>query len=87
MELSGMNKLKKGDRVVVLRIDSKEIEYHGSYAGASGPFKFILPDDDNLLDPVEVDTDRVLPEKGRRLTGRPVPPTAPGRPAGTGQAG
>ena len=66
MELSRMNNFKKGDRVVVLRIDSKEIEYHGSYAGESGPFKFVLPDDDNLLDPVEVDTDRVYPEKGRR---------------------
>ncbi|MGH3229863.1 MAG: hypothetical protein ACRDOA_15030, partial [Streptosporangiaceae bacterium] len=56
-------------RVVVLQLDSKEIEYHGSYAGKSGPIKFVLPDDDDLLGPVEVSTDRVFPEKGRRAPG------------------
>lgn len=61
-----MNDFKNGDRVVVLRLDSKEIEYHGSYAGESGPIKFVLPDDDDLFGPVEVTADRVFPEKGRR---------------------
>ena len=61
-----MNDFKKGDRVVVLRPDSKEIEYHGSYAGESGLIKFVLPDDDDLFGPVEVTADRVFPEKGRR---------------------
>lgn len=61
-----MNDFKKGDRVVVLRLDSKEIEYHGNYEGESGPIKFVLPDDDDLFGPVEVTADRVFPEKGRR---------------------
>jgi hypothetical protein len=52
--------------VVVLRLDSKEIEYHGSYAGESGFIKFVLPDDDDLFGPVEVTADRVFPEAGRR---------------------
>jgi hypothetical protein len=61
-----MNDFKKGDRVVVLRLGSKEIEYHGSYAGGSGPIEFVLPDDDNLFGPVEVSADRVFPEEGPR---------------------
>lgn len=66
MELSGMSNLKNGDRVVVLQLDSKDIEYRGSYAGESGSIMFVLPDDDDLLGPVEVGAERVLPEKGQR---------------------
>ncbi len=63
-----MSDFKTGDRVVVLRLDSDEIECHGCYAGESGPIMFVLPDDDgdDLPDPVEVGADRVFPEKGRR---------------------
>lgn len=61
-----MADFRKGDRVVVLRINSDEVECHGCYAGESGPLVFVLPDDDDLPDPVEVGADRVLPEKGRR---------------------
>jgi hypothetical protein len=64
--LSGMSDFKRGDRVVVLRLDSDEIECHGCYAGQTGPIMFVLPDDDDLPDPVEVGADRVLPEKSRR---------------------
>jgi hypothetical protein len=66
MELSGMGNFKKGDRVVVLRLDSHEIECHGSYAGECSPMMFVLPDDDELPDPVEVGADRVFSEKGQR---------------------
>jgi len=62
-----MSDFNKGDRVVVLRLDSDEIECHGSYAGEWGPIMFVLPDDDDLPDPVEIGADRVLPEKGRRV--------------------
>lgn len=61
-----MSDFKTGDRVVVLRLDSDEIECHGSYWGESGPIVFVLPDDDDLPDPVEIGADRVLPEKGQR---------------------
>jgi hypothetical protein len=61
-----MGELKHGDRVVVLRCDSKVVEYHGRFAGATGPIAFVMPDDDDLLDPVEVGIDRVLREEGRR---------------------
>jgi len=61
--LSGMSDFKKGDRVVVVRLDSDEIECHGCYEGESGPIMFVLPDDDDLPDPVEVGADRVFPEK------------------------
>ena len=58
-----MSYFKTGDRVVVLRLGSDEIECHGSYVGECGPIAFVLPDDDDLPDPVEVGADRVLPEK------------------------
>jgi hypothetical protein len=61
-----MSDFRKGDRVVVLRLDSDEIECHGCYQGASGPIMFVLPDDDDLPDPVEVGADRVFLEKGHR---------------------
>jgi hypothetical protein len=66
MELSEMSDFKKGDRVVVLRLHSDEIECHGGYAGESGPIMWVLPDDDDLPDPIEVGADRVFPEKGQR---------------------
>jgi hypothetical protein len=66
MELSGMSDFTKGDRVVVLRLGSDEIECHGRYAGESGHIMSILVDDDELPDPIEVGADRVLPEKGQR---------------------
>ena len=70
MELNGMTDFKEGDRVVVLRLNSDEIECHGSYAGERAPIMFVLPDDDDLPDPIEVGADRVFPEKGQRsLTG------------------
>jgi hypothetical protein len=61
-----MADFRKGDRVVVLRLNSDEIECHGCYTGESGPLMFVLPDDDDLPDPVEVGADRVLPEEGYR---------------------
>jgi hypothetical protein len=61
-----MSDFKTGDRVVVLRLDSDEIECHGCYQGEAGPIMFVLPDDDDLLEPVEVGADRVLPEKSHR---------------------
>jgi hypothetical protein len=61
-----MSDFRQGDRVVVMRLDSDEIECHGSYAGESGPMLFVLPDDDDLPDPVAVGADRVRPEKRRR---------------------
>jgi hypothetical protein len=61
-----MSDFKKGDRVVVLRLDSDEIECRGCYEGASGPIMFVLPDDDDLPDPVEVGADRVFPERSHR---------------------
>jgi hypothetical protein len=64
--VSGMSDFKRGDRVVVLRLDSDEIECHGRYTGETGPIMFVLPDDDDLPDPVEVGADRVFPEKNRR---------------------
>jgi hypothetical protein len=69
MELGGMSDFREGDRVVVVRLDSDEIECHGCYAGESGPIVFVLIDDDELPEPVEVAADRVFPEEGyRRLT-------------------
>jgi hypothetical protein len=65
-EGTGMSKFQDGDRVVVLRLDSDEVECHGCYAGESGPMLFVLPDDDDLPDPVLVGADRVLPEKRGR---------------------
>jgi hypothetical protein len=63
-----MSDFKKGDRVVVLRLDSDEIECRGCYKGESGPIMFVLPDDDDddLPDPMEVGADRVFPEKSHR---------------------
>jgi hypothetical protein len=61
-----MTDFNNGDRVVVLRLDSDEIECHGCYAGESGPIIFVLPDDDDLPEPIEVSADRVLAEKDRR---------------------
>jgi hypothetical protein len=58
-----MSGFEKGDRVVVLRLDSDEVECHGCYTGQDGPILFVLPDDDDLPDPIEVGADRVLPEK------------------------
>jgi hypothetical protein len=66
MEMSGMAIFKKGDRVVVLRLHSNEIECHGSYAGECGPITFVRPDDDDMPDPVEIGADRVFPEKSQR---------------------
>jgi hypothetical protein len=63
MEMVGMSNFREGDRVVVLRLDSDEIECHGCYAGESGPMMYVLIDDDDLPDPVAVGADRVLPEK------------------------
>jgi hypothetical protein len=64
--VSGMSDFSRGDRVVVLQLDSDEVECHGRYAGGSGPIAFVLRDDDELPDPVEVGADRVLPEKSQR---------------------
>ena len=61
-----MSEFKKGDRVVVLRLDSDEVECHGCYAGETGPIMFVLPDGDDLPDPVEVGADRVVREKNHR---------------------
>ena len=61
-----MSTFREGDRVVVLRLDSDEIECHGCYAGESGLMMFVQIDDDDLPDPVAVSADRVLPEKRRR---------------------
>ena len=66
-----MSDFKKGNRVVVLRLGSDEIEWHGSYAGESGPIMFVLPDDDDLPDPVEVGANRVFPEEGHHRA-RPI---------------
>jgi hypothetical protein len=61
-----MSDFRNGDRVVVLRIGSDEVECHGCYKGESGPMVFVLPDDDALPDPVEVGADRVFPERSYR---------------------
>jgi hypothetical protein len=66
MELSWMTDFSHGDRVVVLRLDSDDIECYGSYAGESGPIVFVLADGDDLPDPIEVGADRVVAEKDRR---------------------
>jgi hypothetical protein len=60
-----MTRFDKGDRVVVLRLDSDEVECHGCYAGQEGPIAFVQPDDDqdDIAEPIEVGADRVLPEK------------------------
>lgn len=58
-----MTEFRKGDRVVVLRLDSDEVECHGCYTGESGPVMFVRPDDDELADPIEVGADRVVREK------------------------
>jgi hypothetical protein len=63
-----MNYFRTGDRVVVLRLDSDEIECHGRYVDERGPIMFVLPDDDDLPDPVEVGADRVLPETSQHAT-------------------
>jgi hypothetical protein len=60
-----MSDFRHGDRVVVLRLGSDDVECHGCYAGESGPMVFVLPDGDELPDPMEVGADRVLPENGR----------------------
>ena len=65
-EVSEMSDFKKGDRLVVLRLDSDETECHGSYAGERGLIMFVLPDHDDLPDPIEVGASRVFPEKGQR---------------------
>jgi hypothetical protein len=62
-----MSNFRDGDRVVVLRLDSDEVECHGRYAGERGPMMFVILDDDDLPDPVAVGAERVLPEKGNRL--------------------
>jgi hypothetical protein len=59
-----MRDVRHGDRVVVLRLGSEEIECHGRYAGESGSIAWILQDDDDLSDPIEVGAKRVFPEKG-----------------------
>ena len=65
MELAGMSTFRDGDRVVVLRLDSDEIECHGCFAGESGPMMYVLIDDDDLPDPIAVGAERVLPERHR----------------------
>jgi hypothetical protein len=60
-----MSYFKTGDRVVVRRLDSNEIECRGRYVGECGLIVFVLPDDDDLPDPLEVGADRVVPEKGQ----------------------
>jgi len=60
-----MSAFRQGDRVVVLRLDSDEVECHGCYVGETDPIMFVLPDDDDLPEPIEVSADRVLPEKPR----------------------
>jgi hypothetical protein len=60
-----MSDFKQGDRVIVLRLDTDEVECHGRYEGQTGPIMFVLPDDEDLPDPIEVGADRVLPEKRR----------------------
>ena len=57
-----MSRFRKGDRVIVLRADGDEIDIRGCYVGENGRIMFVLPDDDDLPDPVEVGADRVLPE-------------------------
>jgi len=71
MGLRGMNDFRVGDRVVVLRLGSDEIECHGCYEGESGSIMFVLPDDEDLPEPIEVGADRVLREQShqRRLSG------------------
>jgi hypothetical protein len=61
-----MSDFKKDDRVVVTRLDSDEIECHGCYVGEQGPTLFVIPDNDDLPDPIEVGAGRVFPEKGRQ---------------------
>jgi hypothetical protein len=61
--MSEVSNFHEGDRVVVLRLDSDEIECHGCYAGESGPMMFVLMDDDELPDPIAVGADRVHAEK------------------------
>lgn len=51
-------------------LDSSEIECHGRYAGECGPIAFVLPDDDDLPDPIEVGADRIFPEKFTAGRGR-----------------
>ena len=57
-----MTSFKAGDRVTVLRPDGYEVEYHGTFIRAEGPTAFVMPDGDGP-DPVEVEQDRVFPEK------------------------
>lgn len=61
-----MSDFKRGDRVIVLQLDSAEVECHGRYEGETGPIMFVQPDDDDMPDPVEVGADRVVPEKSGR---------------------
>src|ERR1700722_18484359 len=68
-----MSDFKKGDRVVVLRLGSDEVELHASYAGGRGPIMFALLDDDDLPDPVEVGARRPRLSRespARSLSGR-----------------
>lgn len=58
-----MSEFKKGARVVVLRLGSDDIECHGRYAGERAPIMYVLPDDDEMPDPIEVGANRVFPEK------------------------
>ena len=61
-----MSDFKKGDRIVVVRPGSDEVECHGCYEGESGSIVFIKADDEDLPDSVEVGADRVFPEKSHR---------------------
>lgn len=64
-----MNDFRVGDRVVVQRLGSDEIECHGCYEGESGPIVFVMPDDEDVPDPIEVGADRVLPERSHHQAG------------------
>jgi hypothetical protein len=55
-----MSRLEAGDRVAVLRPDGGEIEYRGTLIFREGRCVFVLPDDDDLPDAVEVSADRVV---------------------------
>jgi hypothetical protein len=58
-----MSKLEVGTRVAVHRPDGGEIEYRATVVGQEGDCVFVLPDGDDLPDPVEVSADRVEPAR------------------------
>jgi hypothetical protein len=60
-DVTTMCKLEVGDRVAVLWPGGAEVEYRGTVAGREGDCVFVLPDETDLPDPVEVSADRVQP--------------------------